>query len=274
MERLWQFRISSRTRLPLFPTEESQRKAVRALASIGIGRLVLFNLVVEHGHTVELCLDERVGLLRRTMRQVLEPIAAQSIEPVWCEPVGGRKHMRSLVRYTLTQVEHHRIPGHAALWSGSCFLDLAGARVLPGLKLALAEAIPDLRLSEVYTMVGLPPRQLQPVSDEELRALGAGRLAAATAAALALDLPFSTRRVEVVEARRLIVQVARRLDLPWGEIRRVLQIPERTLFRSATMPVNTPGLERAVRIRLALEETLRRTIDPAVARPRVAGFWV
>jgi hypothetical protein len=254
MERLWQLRLSSRKRLPLLPTETAQRQAVHRLASVTEGRLVLFSLVFEHGHILTFSSEQRLGLVRRTIRQVLQPVCAQPIEPLWHEAVDGRGHMQSLLRYLIAQPEHHRLEAHPALWSGSCFPDLVGARWVPGLRLRLSEALPGFRLRDAHDLVGLPPRRIEPADDDQIRALGAARLVSATAAALAIDPLLAGRRPIIVLARRLVLQLGRRLGLPWGELARSVPVTRATLFRSVTDLLVAPRLEQVVRTRLALEE--------------------
>jgi hypothetical protein len=255
MERLWQLRLSSRKRLPLFPTEASQRAAVRALAAATQGHLVLFSLLYEHGHIVVFCSEGRVGLLGRSIRWMLGRCASQVIEPLWRELIEGRNHLRSFLRYVLTQIDHHRVPAHPALWTGSCLLDLVGARWLPRLRLRLAEALPDLHLDQVLSPLGLP--RLRPAGDELVRSLGTTRLREAACAALAVDSQLPGRSADVVTVRRLIVQVARKLGVPWPEVSRVLPVSEPTLFRLAGDPPVASHLERVVRTRLALEEAIQ-----------------
>lgn len=259
MECLWQLRLSSRNRLPLFPTEASQRRAVRRLAEIARGRLVLFGLVHEHGHPVVFCDDRRLGLLKRSIRIALGALASQPIEPIWGEAVNGRGHMRALLRYVLEQPKHHGLRDHPALWSGSCFLDLVGARKIDSLLLRVAEALPGLRLGELQQIVGLPSRPLVPVTDDQVRALGATRLAEAAAAALALDPSDMGRSADAAAARRVVVQLARRAGLSWPEIRRALPVSDATLFRLAVEPSPGEAFENATRIRLMLEETVCAT---------------
>jgi hypothetical protein len=258
MERLWQLRLSSRYRLPLFPTDVSQRLAVRRLARVTPGRLVLFGLVHEHGHPVVFSSDEAIGILKRSVRVSLRRVAAQPVEEVWAEPVNGRSHMRSLLRYVLAQPARHGVTEHPALWSGSCFVDLVGARYLPELSLRLAEALPGVRLSELYEMVGLPPRPIAPASDELLAGLGARRLVEAVAAALALEPALRGKSPRAVAARTLVVQVGRRLGFGWAEIQRALPISRAALFRLAAAPAPFSAMERAVRMRLGLEEQVRQ----------------
>jgi len=253
MERLVQFRLSSRNRLPLFPTDLSQRRAVRCLARIVGDRLVLFGLVHEHGHPVAFATDRETGMLKRSLRVALGRVARQPIEKVWAEPVNGRSHMRALLRYVLDQPRHHGLPDHPALWSGSCFLDLVGARRVSGLALRLEEALPGLRLAELHEMVGLSPRPILPAGDDLVRELGASRLVAATAAALALVPPLRGVGRETVAARRLAVKIGRGAGIGWADLRRVLPVSDATLFRSGSGR-SEDDLERAVRCRLALEE--------------------
>jgi hypothetical protein len=259
MERLWQLRLSSRNRLPLFPTEASQRRAVRRLAEVARGRLVLFGLVHEHGHPVVLCDDQQIGLLKRSIRVALGALASQPIEPIWSEAVNGRGHMRALLRYVLEQPTHHGLSDHPALWSGSCFLDLIGARKIDCLSLRVDEALPDLRLGELQRIVGLPPRPLSPATDDQVRVLGATRLTRAAAAAFALDPSDPRRRADAVAARRVVVLLARRAGLSWTEIRRALPVSDATLFRMAVDPSPGEAFENATRVRLALEEIVRAT---------------
>ncbi len=258
MERLWQLCLSSRYRLPLFPTDVSQRRAVRCLARVTAGRLVLFGLVHEHGHPVVFCSDESLGLLKRSVRVSLRRVAAQPIEKVWAEPVRGRSHVLALLRYALQQPIRHGVLEHPALWSGSCFVDLVGARYLPELELRLAEALPGVRQSELYELVGLPPRRIAPAGDDLIRELGARRLLEAVAAALAVDPSLRGQSPRNVAARTLVVQVGRRIGFSWTEIQRVLPVSHAALFRLAAAPPPEAVMERAVRLRLGLEDQVQK----------------
>jgi hypothetical protein len=252
---LWHLVFSSSGRLPLFPTEEHQRRAVRCLARVAPEALLLFSMVTEHGHTVARAEEPRLGRLKRSARLSLGAVAAEPIGPVWHEPVKDSRHLRSLVRYHLTQAPHHEVPSHPALWSGSCFHDLARTRAVDGLELRIAEFLPTLRLREVYEMVGLPPQELEPVTDDELRRLGAARLVEATAAALAVGPGLSGNEPAVVQARCAVVHLGRQADIPRGELRWALNVSRRTLSRLALGPRNSKH-ERAIRMRLSLEEVV------------------
>jgi hypothetical protein len=252
---LWHVVFSSPRRLPLFPTEKQQRKAVRRLVRIARGILVLFGLVNEHGHTVVQIPEARVGPFKRSVRLSLGAVAAEPIGPVWVEPVEDPKHLRSLVRYHLTQAPHHEVPSHPALWSGSCFHELARTRAVDGLELRIAETLPKLRLREVYEMVGLPPRELEPVTDDELRRLGAARLVDAAAAALAVAPELKGNEPPVVQVRHVVAQLGHQADIPRSELRWALDVSRTTLHRLVGGARNSKH-ERAVRMRLSLEEAV------------------
>jgi hypothetical protein len=252
---LWHVVFSSPRRLPLFPTEEQQRKAVRCLARIARGVLVLFGLVNEHGHTVVQSPKTRVGPFKRLVRLSLGAVAAEPIGPVWVEPVEDPKHLRSLVRYNLTQAPHHEVPSHPALWSGSCFHELARTRAVDGLELRIAETLPKLRLREVYEMVGLPPQELEPVTDDELRGLGAARLVEAAAAALALGPGLSGNKPAVVQARQTVIHLGRQAGIRCSELSWALDMTARSVCR-LTHTSRDRKIELAVRMRLALEDAV------------------
>jgi hypothetical protein len=173
---LWHLTLASDGRLPLFPTEAERRLGLLALVRVALHELVLFCIVDDHLHAVLLAALERIGQLRSALSRALG-LAGSSVKQV-----ESRSHMQWLVRYLVTQPAHHKLCDHPALWSGSCFQDLVGARALDGLRLRLAEALPRLRLEELCEMAGLGWRVPVPVDDQAVRAAGAPRLAAAAAA--------------------------------------------------------------------------------------------
>ena len=64
----------------------------------------------------------------------LQPLAAAPMAPAHVSPVNDRGHLASLVRYVLDQTTHHELQNvaHPALWRGSSFADIVGARIRPG----------------------------------------------------------------------------------------------------------------------------------------------
>jgi hypothetical protein len=256
---LYQLRFSSDGRLPLFPDERRLRIAVRRLVKVTRGRLAMFGFVKDHGHPAVIASTHRIGTLRGTLRRSLESVAAQPLEKVWKGRVKDRSHALSLLRYLLNQPLHHGIPAHPALWSGSCFLDLAGARIIDGLELRLSEVV-SLSQEELMAMAGLPGGQIRPASDAEIRALGATRLTAAASAAFAADPELRGNDAPSVRARRVAACLARQAMVPTSEVAWAFGCSRGGAYALSNAPIE-PTWEAAVRIRLGLEENVQEEIE-------------
>jgi REP element-mobilizing transposase RayT len=138
---IWHLTYASDGRNPLFPDEVACRKAVRVLGRVAGTSTVLFSIVDDHLHLVLWCDRQRRGRLARALVQALRQVAPVPVESARVRAVENRSHMKWLVDYVLSQTIHHGIPSHPALWSGSCFPDLIGARQVPGLDLQLRRAL-------------------------------------------------------------------------------------------------------------------------------------
>lgn len=243
-------------RLALLPDEALRRQALHALARTVGDRVVLFCLVDDHIHVVLLCEAERVGLLSRALLLALRPLTGPGLAPAFVRPVEGRGHLEWLFRYVLEQPSKHGLPGHPALWPGSCFPDLVGARRLPGLSLRhrLSEVLPRLRLRSAYGHVGLAPERLQPLDPDTLRGLGIRRLVDAASAALAADPALAGNSELVVGARVTVAHLA--AAWPTSELAWALDITPQAARRLRTRAAPEGAVE-AVRLRLALEERVR-----------------
>ncbi|MBN1335945.1 MAG: hypothetical protein JXB39_08300 [Deltaproteobacteria bacterium] len=250
---LWHLTLATEGRQALFPDEAARRAAVRALASVARERLVLFSVVDDHVHLVTL--GDRPGHLGRSVRLVLRPHALVPPEAARVRPVEGRSHLESLVRYLLGQPVHHGIPVHPALWTGSCFLDLAGARLLPGFRDRLPELLPRLPRSAVFRAVGLPPDAVRPADDACIRTLGPARLHAAATAVVGLGPVLSGRAADVVAVRAAASALARGAGIATAESAHAFGLPLRTVQRLARSSID-PALSEAIRRRLTLEESV------------------
>ena len=250
---LWHLTFASDGRLPLFDGERPRRAAVQAIARVADPDTVaLYCLVDDHLHLVAGCPRPRAGQLARGWLRALRAASSTTVEPARIRPVETRSHLRWLLRYVLTQAPHHGLPEHPALWSGSCFQDLVGARHIDGFRLCAARVLPRLRLREVLGIVGLPPAPIEPATDDEVRAAGAARLASAGAAALCVDPELAGRPAPVVQARRAIVQLGARARIPTSELAWALRVSQRTAQRLASPAVPDDAL-RAIAVRLHLE---------------------
>jgi len=168
--KMWHLTFSSDGRNSLFINESSRLTAVRELARVAGGQIILFCLVDEHIHVAVLSESAVIGRIARSILLCMRQRADGLPEPAHLRQVKTRSHMQWLVRYLLEQPSKHGLPGHQALWSGSCFLDLAGCRIVQGLQIQkrLTEVLPRLRLRDIYQAVGLPSEELNPLPVKEV----------------------------------------------------------------------------------------------------------
>lgn len=252
----WHLTFASAGRHALFPDEAGRRAAVHKLAMVAGQEMVLFCIVDDHVHVVVLETRTRTGRLARAIVLSLGSVAATQIESARIRPVETRSHLQWLVRYLLTQTDHHGLTLHPALWSGSCFQDLVGARVVPGLRIRIREALPRLRLKDVFQMVGLAPVKIQPAPNEWVRSAGAGRLVAIASAALCAAPALTGNPPTVVTARRAVAQIAHEADMAVAEVAWALGVSARSV-RRLLVPEVQGVVVRSVRIRLSLENMVQ-----------------
>ena len=262
---LWHLTVASEGRQVLFPSEEGRRAAVRVLARVAGAEALLFCVVDDHLHLVVASERARIGWLGRALVLGLRPIAAAAVEGARVRPVESRSHLESLVGYVLSQTGHHGLTEHPALWTGSCFQDLVGARWLPPLRVRerLAADLPRLSRDAVHQAVGLSGRPFVAADDAALRRGGAGRLVAAAAAALALPPGFAGKGAPLVLARRAVAWLGVGCGLTSGDLGFALGVTPRAI-RSLLAAAPPDELLRAVRRRHALVETLTGAPLPPV----------
>lgn len=258
MMQTWQMRFSAERRPTLFPDEGLRREAVRTVGRLCAGIVVLLSLVDDHLHLLLLCDRARVGRAAHDLLLALRPLAPPGLQPAWFEPVSGRNHQENLVEYLLTQVPHHGLPQHPAVYTGNGFVDLVGARAVDGLQPRLAEALPRYRLRTAYEAVGLPPTPLIPVGPAGVHAAGAVRLAAAATAALCVGPELRGRPAPIVRSRVAAARLACEADLRTRDLAAPLGISQRSVQALAKHPAREGDL-LAVRLRLALEAAVGRT---------------
>lgn len=267
--KLFQLRFSSKTRQPLFPDEPHRRKAIHSLAEVMMGRLVCFGFVDDHGHTVAFDEEQHIGRLSGSLQLALEAVAAQPLEEVWHDPVKDRAHLKSLLRYQFNQTFRHGVPCPPALWTGSSFLDVIGARVVEGLELRLFEALPRLVTEDVLPMAGLEAGAIRAASDATVRALGAERLKRASAAAFAVDPELQGNDRLTVNARRVVARLARSAEIAASDVMWVLDCSRSGVSRMARHDLADDRWVEAVRRRLTLEEMVQREIERDWCRRKI-----
>jgi hypothetical protein len=263
---LWQITITSKGRLPLFPTEAERRRAVRTLARVAGQLLAIFCIVDDHLHLVVVCSRPGAGRLAQAVERALGHLAASPFDPAHFEKVKDRRHLETLVGYVLGQPVRHGLPDHPALWTGSAFLDLVGARILPGLNLRLRQILPRLGTRPILRAVGLGGIDLRPLTLKDMREAGAHALAVSAAAALAAPPEPGDNATPSRLARRATVRLGRLSGFTVSEIATALGIHPRSVKRLAHRPVDDRILD-AVRLRLALERHVERAAAAHV-RPR------
>lgn len=203
--------IASHGRLALARDETERRALVRDLAGVTGSRLLAFNLVDEHFHSVGRASHPRrlADGLHRVLRSRRRDLI---IDPPHVKQVRDRGHLLSLVPYLLRQTDHHRVGGGTiplALWTGSCAQDLLLVRLLPGFDAGpLTSELPRLRQREVLAMLGLAPERIEPASDEALARAGPARLIDASAGVHVVGPVLVGRTDACVRARALATRAA------------------------------------------------------------------
>jgi hypothetical protein len=251
--------FASDGRHALFPDLASQRQALHAVARVAKKSLLLFCFVDDHLHVVFRALERRVGRIVAGLTLALRPIAAAPLGRAFVRRVATRHHLEWLAdTYILRQAEKHGLPGPLALREGSCFLDLVGARVLPGIALdeQLLVALPRYLLRRAYRAVGLEETLLEPLEDAAIRALGAARVFTAAQVALAARPGARGNGRAERSCRRVAVQLCRQVGIASGECRFAVGIGRSAYSRLARARCDR-RLATAVRLRLALEERVR-----------------
>ncbi len=130
------------------------------------------------------------------------------------------------------------------------------------MSLCIAAALPRWRLRRAYGAVFLPETPLEPADDARVRALGAVRLAAASASAVGADPALGGKGAAEVLARRATAVLATAVGIPNSEVAYALGMHPIASSRLRHRPVDERVL-RAARLRISLE-------DAVAAAPPVA----
>jgi hypothetical protein len=250
----WHVTWASKGRRPLAPEETNRRELVRTIARVAGGAVSLFCVVDDHVHVVLYCPAEERGRYVQALSLALAPRVPIPLGAAFVQPVEDRHHMEWLANeYILRQPVKHGLSTHPALWTGSCFPDLVGARLLPGLDLCLEKALPRWRQRAAYRAVGLPTVKLAPAADDSVRRLGAARIVSAAASAMGVPQSSTARGDGEVASRRCAAVLASGVGIRTAEIAWALGVTPQATNRLVDRAVPPKHL-RATRLRLALEE--------------------
>lgn len=260
------YTVSTVGRRPLARDEAERRRILRAVAELGGERLLVFCLVDEHLHNG--LGGERLGFLGREIRNLLGHLRPDlELEPGHMKPVVQRGHLQRLVSYCVRQPIKHGLAGvHPALYSGSCFQDLIGVRVLEGFSLSsLRVELPRLSQRELLPVAGLFPIPIDSATDDELRRSGAARIVRLAADTFAVGPELIGSERAVLRARALAVRTALGVGFSPRDLAQYLHVGLRTVQRLATSAVDRRG-ETALRRRLTLEDRVAQQAMSAATR--------
>jgi len=252
-------------RQAFFPGDAQRTGALQRLARLVPHDLVGFCLVDDHVHVAGLWTDEALPQQRRRLLLGLRAAAACPVDPAHVRRVDSRSYLRWLVRYLLQQPLKHGLSEHPALWSGSFFQDLVGARHLKGLTLRLPDVLPRYRLRDAFEAVGLPPEPLLPLPDPDLPALSLPALCRAAATATCAPVALGRRTAQTVRARRVVAAMAPRAGFSSRATRDALGLSATALRRHRTLGPDPRDLA-ATRTRLALERRVAAVTPPGTPR--------
>ena len=254
--------VSTAGRLSLARNETERRTLVRAFTARGRERLLAFGLVDDHAHAV--ISTERPRLVARDLRRSLAGVRPDlELDTPHLKRVDTRRYLTWLLNYLASQPLKHGINVHPALWTGSCFQDLVGARLLSPFSCGpLREALPRLRMRTLYREVGLEEISLAPAPDTWLRYAGPARLASLAAGVYGVGPELVGRAQNLTAARALAAGVAAKLGISRAALSRSLGISRQSTARLARRQLD-PMAERALRVRFDLEERASRRSRPA-----------
>lgn len=223
---------------------EQVRALLRGLVRVCGTDLLLFCLVDDHLHVV--VDSDHPGRRSAAEQRMLRARVEHALAPPHRRMVENRRHLRWLVRYVCTQVDHHALQGeHQALFEGSCLQDLCGARAIPGWDPArIWSLLPRDSARGLCAALDVPA---PPPADA--RELAPAQVVRAALVAGASDL--HGRMAHAVAVRLAVTHLLG----PRPELQRLLGVGRRQLRWLAAQPAD-PALVRAVRVRLALEQAV------------------
>lgn len=247
---------------PLASTEADRRACIRALARCldADGRPGAIGFALRGDRLRLLVTDDagRVGRLRGAIFRSIGHVVRPRLAPPDVRRLDHRAHIVGVLRHYVAPRDGEGFGVPPALASGSCLPDLVGARCVPGLRLVTAQVLPRLRQRELFDWLELG-RPVTPATDQVVGAVGATRLVEAAGFAVAAATVAGANTPERVAARRAVVAIAGRAGIGTGEVARALGATPRSVRRLAGASPDPP-IERAVRMRIALEEAVRRQL--------------
>ncbi len=218
----WHLTLAAEGRLPLFPDRAHTLAAVESVLRSATP-VLLFCAADDHLHL--LTEGERPWHLAAELRRYA--LAGRALLAPHFKPVTQRRHLLNLVDYLLRQPAKHDLDTHPALWEGSSFLDLVGARRVGFDPEPLLRALPRLHHRDWLSPVGL--REL-PVPAEVV-GMGLAEVARAVAVAAGLDGLPGPRTAQRMRARRALAHLGDEMGTSVERTAEVLGISSRSVRR-------------------------------------------
>ncbi len=254
---IWHLRFSSDGRHPLFPEETARRAAVLLIVSRAAPWLVVFGMADDHAHVVVACSRAQAGKVSRSIVMGLRPIAGIRFEPPYIKPVEDRAHLKRLVEYCIEQPVKHGLAVHPAVWSGSCFSDVVGARFIEEGALCLSEALPRYRPWEAWVASGLNGAGIRPITDAQIVGMGLDALRDAASFAVCANPLMTGRTPRESQARSIVVVLGRRAGFQSRDIAVGLGVTTEAVRKLGKRTVDDRAL-KATLLRMAIVGNLAR----------------
>ena len=251
--------FSSDGRTAHLPSQAHRLAALHTLVRLVGPRLFGFCLVDDHLHVAPLATEGELPQVRRRLLMGLGAAGAGDLDPAHVRTVDTRSYQIWLLEYLLLQPVKHGLSVHPALWEGSFFQDLVGARHLPGLALQVWEVLPRFRLRQALRIVGLPQEPLVPVDGEVLALAGPAAIAGAGGAGVAAPAVLGGGAAPVVRAGRDTARLLSECGVPRRTIQDTLGA-SRTGVQHLLRAGGDPQDLLATRTRLALEQAVASSL--------------
>jgi hypothetical protein len=249
---LYHLTLPSEGRFQAFTDETLLRLAIRTLARVAGPRLLSWSLPGNHMHAIGVGTRAEVGRLGRSIRLAFRAIGVH-LDEADHRRITGVDDLRRVVAYQLRQPKRHGVCDRPALFSGGCFYDFVGARIVEGFDPKLVvKHLPDFDV-RVHLHEVAARRLPVAVPEAEIRLLGASRLIEAAGSALAAGPALTDDAPPTVAARRVAVALGKAAGISRKELAFALDVAPQSVGR-LERALRDPRLELAVRTRLAVDD--------------------
>ncbi len=235
----------------VFPTQPERLGAVRRLAKHFGKRSLWFCVSDTHVHELIEAQAEEVPYILRNLQFVLDALSDVRFDRPKAKPVREQGHLENCWKYVVSNREKHGLDS-GLLDPGAGFVDVIGARVLPGFERERWKLhLPRWKIGDLLGRLGLPPDASRLATPEEVRAHGAIRLARSAAAAV--GFPDLAKNIPpVVAARSAAIQLGLEAGLARADLAHAVQVVRQTTYGLGAAPAEVLD---ALKRRITLETT-------------------